>query len=79
MAYSAHFCGCAKSSSTFFCVSIRHKVIEDVIAIDAGLRMVAVKDTHRDLLDPFDSGLEKLKRDGTYDKLVKKWKVSFSD
>ncbi|MCP5492138.1 MAG: amino acid ABC transporter substrate-binding protein [Chlamydiales bacterium] len=46
---------------------------------DAGLRMVAVKDTHRDLLDRFDSGLEKLKRDGTYDKLVKKWKVSFSD
>lgn len=46
---------------------------------DAGLRMVAVKDTHRDLLDRFNSGLEKLKKDGTYDKLVKKWKVSFSD
>ncbi len=46
---------------------------------DAGLRLVSIKDTHKDLLERFNRGLEKLKRDGTYDKLVTKWKVSTTD
>lgn len=38
-----------------------------------GLRLLTLKDKNEDLIDAFNDGLEKLKDDGTYEKLLKKW------
>ena len=42
---------------------------------DAGLRIVALKNTHNELLEHINRGIERLKSDGTYDTLLKKWKL----
>ena len=42
---------------------------------DAGLRLVTVKDKRGELLELFNQGLERIKKDGTYDKLIEKWTV----
>lgn len=40
-----------------------------------GLRLMTLKDKNQELLDSFDEGLKKLKDNGTYDQLLKKWNI----
>lgn len=42
---------------------------------DAGLRLISAKGKKEELIDHFNRGLEKIKKDGTYDKLLTKWNV----
>ena len=46
---------------------------------EMGLRLIAVKDKRKELLEHFDRGLKRLKRNGTYDELVRKWGVGIAD
>jgi polar amino acid transport system substrate-binding protein len=41
-----------------------------------GIRMVAIHDEAQDLIATFNKGLQKLKENGTYDKLMQKWNLS---
>jgi polar amino acid transport system substrate-binding protein len=43
---------------------------------DSGLRMVSLHNAAPDLIEGFNEGLEKLKSNGTYDKLLKKWSLT---
>jgi ABC-type amino acid transport substrate-binding protein len=40
---------------------------------EEGLRLITLKDENEELIDAFNDGLKKLKEDGTYEKLLKKW------
>ncbi len=42
---------------------------------DAGLRMITLHQAAPDLIEGFNEGLEKLKKNGTYTKLQKKWSL----
>lgn len=41
-----------------------------------GLRMIALKDQNKDLIEKFNRGLKKMKSNSTYEELAKKWNVS---
>ncbi len=43
---------------------------------DSGLRMVALHTISPDLIEGFNEGLDKLKSNGTYDRLLKKWSLT---
>lgn len=43
---------------------------------DAGLRLISLAGEHQELLDVFNRGLEKLRDNGTYEKLLKKWELN---
>jgi ABC-type amino acid transport substrate-binding protein len=43
---------------------------------DAGLRMMTLHQAAPDLIEGFNEGLEKLKKNGTYAKLLKKWSLN---
>ncbi|MCP5509611.1 MAG: amino acid ABC transporter substrate-binding protein [Chlamydiales bacterium] len=45
---------------------------------DAGLRLIAIKGKRSELIEQFNEGLKKIKRDGTFDKLVEKWNVGIA-
>lgn len=40
---------------------------------DEGLRLIALRTSPSDLIEAFDHGLERLKKNGTYQKLIVKW------
>ena len=42
---------------------------------NAGLRLVTLQGEHKDLIDTFNRGLTKLRQNGVYDKLLKKWEL----
>lgn len=43
---------------------------------DAGLRLISLAGEHQELLDVFNRGLEKIRDNGTYEKLLKKWELN---
>lgn len=43
---------------------------------DAGLRLITMEGENKELVDVFNRGLDKLRENGTYEKLLKKWELN---
>ncbi len=51
------------------------KIVTEALNDHVGLRMITLKDQNTELIEKFNRGLEKMKSNGSYEKLAKKWRL----